>query len=166
MMAVMGRRSARGKRRRGVRSDAPDVGIRPLSQTAEYALRAMTHLAIQERVAVRASDLSEATQVPVHYLSKVMRRLVAAGLLVSQKGHGGGFMLARSPEKIRFVDVLDAVGEGPGREQCAFGWGACDARHPCPMHDAWSRLNQTLSDWAHATRLSDVVPKVTRLPRG
>ena len=69
--------------------------IAPISQTAEYALRAMSHLARPDAAAMRAIDLARATQVPVHYLSKVLRRLVDAGLLHSQKGHGGGFVLAR-----------------------------------------------------------------------
>ncbi|MBW2295571.1 MAG: Rrf2 family transcriptional regulator, partial [Deltaproteobacteria bacterium] len=66
-----------------------------LSQTAEYALRAMAWLATAPtREPVRAKDLSVATGIPSHYLSKVMRRLVLAGLLISQKGQGGGFLLA------------------------------------------------------------------------
>jgi Rrf2 family iron-sulfur cluster assembly transcriptional regulator len=132
-------------------------GVSPLSQTAEYAFRAMACLA-QERPgpALRATDLSALTHVPVHYLSKVLRRLVAAGLLSSQKGHGGGFELSRPATEIRFADVLAAVGEAPAQGRCAFGWGNCDARHPCPLHPAWSALTDSLMKWADTTTLSDV----------
>ena len=126
------------------------------SQTAEYALRAMACLAARGDEALRAADLTEATHVPVHYLSKVLRRLVAAGLLVSQKGHGGGFVLARRADQITFADVLDAVGEAPAGGRCAFGWGTCDARHPCPLHPAWSVLSTSLVTWAERTTLAQV----------
>jgi len=135
-------------------------GIAPLSQTAEYALRAMTRLAQQrgDETALRATDLARDTHVPVHYLSKVLRRLVAAGLLTSQKGHGGGFVLARPAAQIRFADVLGAMGEAPVGGRCAFGWGNCDAKKPCPLHPAWSVLNDALQSWAGRTTLADVSP--------
>lgn len=150
------RKSAKpsGKRRLGV---VAREGIAPLSQTAEYALRAMTRLAQQgDQPALRATDLAVDTHVPVHYLSKVLRRLVAAGLLTSQKGHGGGFALSRPASQIRFADVLGAMGEAPVGGRCAFGWGNCDAKRPCPLHPAWSVLNDALQSWASRTTLADV----------
>ena len=128
----------------------------PLSQTAEYALRAMAALSRPDAGAMRAIDLSRATSVPSHYLSKVLRRLVEAQLLVSQKGHGGGFVLARPAAEIHFADVLDAVDQAPASGRCAFGWGSCDARNPCPLHPAWSRLNEALISWASGPTLADV----------
>jgi Rrf2 family iron-sulfur cluster assembly transcriptional regulator len=105
---------------------------------------------------MRAVDLSQATQVPAHYLSKVLRRLVEARLLISQKGHGGGFVLARPALEIRFAEVLAAVDQAPGTGRCAFGWGSCDTSHPCPLHPAWSRLNDALTSWAENTTLAEV----------
>jgi len=75
-----------------------------LSQTAEYALRAMAWIATNgDGQIVRAHDLSDAVDVPAHYLAKILRRLVVAELLVSHKGPGGGFGLARPPAEIRFL---------------------------------------------------------------
>ncbi|MBK7584450.1 MAG: Rrf2 family transcriptional regulator [Myxococcales bacterium] len=131
--------------------------VAPISQTAEYALRAMAELALAESgTALPALELSRATNVPVHYLSKVLRRLVAAGLLISHKGHGGGFVLARPAHRIRFADVLDAIGEAPVSGRCAFGWGDCDASRPCPLHPAWSTLNDSLVRWANDSTLANL----------
>ena len=130
-----------------------------LTQTAEYALRAMCWLALQpDGQAVRAQDLATATDIPSHYLSKIMRRLVVARLLVSQKGRGGGFVLARPAAEISFCNVLDAVDAAPTEGVCAFGWGDCDEQHPCPMHGAWSELSSTFRDWAKHTTLADIDP--------
>ena len=102
-----------------------------LSQTAEYALRAMTWLATQSPgVPVPARDLSAGTGIPIHYLSKILRRLVIGNVLVSQKGQGGGFALAREPAAIRFEDILAAVDAYPRSGHCAFGWGGMQRGRP------------------------------------
>lgn len=79
------------------------------SQTVEYALRAMLHLASVDRVAVNNETIAAATAVPAGYLSKVMRDLVVAGLVHSFRGPHGGFALARSPRDITILDVVTAV---------------------------------------------------------
>lgn len=128
-----------------------------LSQTAEYALRAMAWLAlVQPAEPVLARELSEGSGVPPHYLAKILRRLVLAGLLVSQKGRGGGFALARPPEEIRFRDVLAAVDAYPTGDRCAFGWGACDETHPCPLHESRSALATAFREWSATTTLASV----------
>jgi Rrf2 family protein len=127
-----------------------------LSQTAEYAFRAMAALGgLAAGASISAAELAERTGIPPHYVSKVMRRLVLAGLVQAQKGHGGGFALARAPGAIRFQEVLAAVDAEPTPNRCAFGWGTCDQRHPCPLHPAWSRLMEQFRDWARVTTLAD-----------
>ena len=128
-----------------------------LSQTAEYALRVMAWLAFERPDApARATDLSESTGIPPHYLSKILRRLVLAELLESQKGQGGGFSLARAPEEIRFEEILVAVDAYPKQGRCAFGWGACKEVEPCPLHLSWSRLSDAVHQWASTTTLATV----------
>jgi len=137
-----------------------------LSQTAEYALRAMAHLASLPRgEALRAVDLSEVTGIPTPYLSKILRRLVVAGLLTSQKGHHGGFSLAKPPSRLRFEQILVATDYEPDPERCAFGWGECDPKHPCPLHPAWSELNEAYGEWARRTTLADVANDAGANPR-
>lgn len=128
-----------------------------LTQTAEYALRAMARLALLESgEAARAADLSETAAIPSHYVSKLMRRLVVAGLVDSRKGHGGGFTLAKPAATIRFVDVLRAVDYQVQPNRCAFGWGDCDPAHACPLHEVWNRMVSSFHKWAEETTLADV----------
>ncbi len=80
-----------------------------LSQTVEYALRAVTHLASEAPDTTTTSDLSKATQVPVAYLSKVLQSLIRAGFVRSQRGSGGGVALAVSIDDLTMLDVVNAV---------------------------------------------------------
>ena len=133
-----------------------------LPQTAEYAIRAMAQLALLPRgQAVRATDLSKMTHIPEHYLSKVMRKLVAKGLLESEKGHGGGFKLVKPRKSIRFIDILSAVELELEPNRCAFGWGECSGKNPCILHPAFTQLKDAYAKWATKTTLADLseVPK-------
>ncbi|MCC6808811.1 MAG: Rrf2 family transcriptional regulator [Deltaproteobacteria bacterium] len=106
--------------------------------------------------ALPAAALSKQADVPQHYLSKIMRKLVAAKLASATKGPGGGFRIARPPSTIRFLDIMAAVGEEPVPDHCAFGWGRCDFRAPCPMHPAFTKLNEEVWRWATSTTLGEV----------
>jgi Rrf2 family protein len=79
------------------------------SQTVEYALRAMTFLGSRSSASTTTEVIARQTQVPAGYLAKVMRDLVVAQLVTSQRGPNGGFVLARPPEQITVLDIVNAV---------------------------------------------------------
>lgn len=80
-----------------------------ISQTAEYALRAIVFLAMNENSSFTTKQIAVATKVPPAYLSKVMQALVRADLVQSQRGCGGGFALTRPPSEINTLQILNAV---------------------------------------------------------
>ncbi len=130
-----------------------------LPQTVEYAMRAMACLAtLPPGEAVRAQVLSTKTGIPVSYLSKILRKLVVADLLISQKGHGGGFTLAYAPAEITFAEIFEAVEYGSHSDRCVFAWDTCDPRNPCPLHDSWSIFKEQFREWANTTTLASVNP--------
>ena len=127
------------------------------NRTTEYAFRAMANLALQRQgQAMPAKALSEATGIPKHYLSKIMKKLVEARLVTSQKGHGGGFTLGKPKKEIHYLDILVASGYEPHPNRCVFGWGECNTEAPCPLHDSWRELNEAFKDWAMKKTLIDV----------
>jgi Rrf2 family nitric oxide-sensitive transcriptional repressor len=108
-----------------------------ISQTSEYALRAVVHLASRAlnsngKGSQTVVQIAAATQVPVGYLSKVLQQLTRADLIVSQRGIGGGFQLARVPGLITIYDVVDAVDEVPRIRSCPLG--IADHEQLCPLH--------------------------------
>ncbi|MCC6672522.1 MAG: Rrf2 family transcriptional regulator [Planctomycetes bacterium] len=128
-----------------------------LNQTIQYALRAMSVLAaLRPGHFLTATQLAESASVPPHYLSKVMRRLVLADLVEGTKGHGGGFTLHRPASQIRFREIVEAVSGPLEADACAFGWGQCNARKPCPLHVAFESLNSGLDEWLDGQTLDRV----------
>lgn len=128
-----------------------------LNQTAHYALRAMTCLVLEEHSnPVNSAELSKRTDVPSHYLSKIMRKLVEAGYIISRKGHGGGFVVAKPLDQIRIIDVLNATGFDQDNQPCVFGWEKCSDAKPCPMHPVWKKLKESFNNWAFNTTMQDV----------
>jgi Rrf2 family protein len=81
-----------------------------ITRAADYAVRVMIHLAsLPAGVTVRQSELTKATDVPGHFLSKVLQQLVRGRLIRSQRGAGGGYVLATAAERVSLLDVLEAV---------------------------------------------------------
>ena len=134
-----------------------------VSQTAEYALRAMAWLSLlPEGASATCHDVSKATGIPENYAAKVLRRMVGAGLLEAQKGHHGGFHLARAPGQIRFLDIFDAVEEDVVGDRCAFGRARCNSKNPCPLHESALAVRTQVAAWAESTTLASL--PVTAFP--
>lgn len=126
-----------------------------ISQTMEYALRAMTRLASLGDAIGTSEKLAEATQTPHDYLSKVLRDLVRAGLVTSTRGRQGGFGLARPASAITVLDIVNAVDPLRRITSCPLG----DPSHTqlCPLHrcldDAMAKIEQAFE----SNTLSDLV---------
>lgn len=112
-----------------------------LSRTAEYALRAAVCLARETESPSAADALAQATQVPRRYLHTVLQDLVRAGLVGSQPGPGGGYYLARTPDKVTILDVVNAVTPLERIRHCPLG---------LPSHTSLCPLHKQLDDlYAH-----------------
>lgn len=132
-----------------------------LSQTIEYALRAMTYLASIHGPASSTSEIiAERTMVPKGYLSKILRDLVVAELIVSQRGPNGGFSLARPSNKITMLDVVNAVDPIPRIKKCPLG----NPAHVelCPLHRRLDDAIATIERDFKRTSLAEVVETNSR----
>jgi Rrf2 family protein len=126
-----------------------------VSATAEYALRAMACLVNADGDTLTSDDLAELGSIPRHYVSKVMRQLVVAGIVEARRGRGGGFRLTRPPGDINYAEVLAAVGGLADPTRCAFGHEHCNPDEPCPLHPAWARLQELFEAWAASSTLDE-----------
>jgi Rrf2 family nitric oxide-sensitive transcriptional repressor len=79
------------------------------SQAVEYSLRAMVMLTASESEPLTVQTMAERGQIPAPYLSKLLQGLARAGLIVSQRGIGGGYKLSRNPAEISLADVVKVI---------------------------------------------------------
>ena len=104
-----------------------------LSQTVEYALRAMVSLGMGETRAQTAQEIAKASRVPLDYLSKILSSLARAGLVTAQRGRGGGFTATRSADEITVLEVVSAVDPIQRIHSCPLGLAA-HGTNLCPLH--------------------------------
>jgi Rrf2 family protein len=104
-----------------------------ISQTAEYALRAIVYLADQKGAARTNTQIAKATQVPAGYLAKVLQSLARARLVRSQRGLNGGFTLLEPAERLTVLEVISAVDPLRRFPTCPLKLPA-HAQSLCPLH--------------------------------
>jgi Rrf2 family transcriptional regulator, nitric oxide-sensitive transcriptional repressor len=80
-----------------------------ISQTTEYALRAVVFLAMNPGKSHTVQDIAKVTKVPTPYLAKVLQALSKGQIVKSQRGLGGGFLLAKEPSEISVLSIVDLV---------------------------------------------------------
>jgi len=81
-----------------------------LTQTSEYALRAMCALAARPGETVAAAELAAQADVPPPYLAKIMQQLASTNFVSGRRGIGGGYSLAVDPKDVTALEVVVAVG--------------------------------------------------------
>jgi len=132
-----------------------------ISQTVEYALRAVVHLASQAPAPRTTDQIAEATRVPRAYLSKVLQGLVRGEVVQSHRGLGGGMSLVKSPEDLTILEVVNAVEPVQRIRSCPLGLASHGVRL-CPLH---RRLDNALAmveeAFANST-LAEVLAEPTR----
>ena len=88
-----------------------------------------------------------------------VQALVHEGLVMSQKGLGGGFRLARNPEEISLYDVAEAFEHISRWSECFLG-GICSAKQEtCALHARWAPLREEYLEVLHQTSIADLVRK-------
>jgi Rrf2 family protein len=89
------------------------MGLMQIPRRVDCGLRAVIYLAVQgPRKCCSITEIAKQQGVPKKVLEKIIRDLIRCGLIKSKRGACGGYTLARSPERISFYDVIEAI-EGP-----------------------------------------------------
>lgn len=131
-----------------------------LSTKGRYAMVAMADLALQPGVVLTPlSELSRRQDVSLPYLEQLFVKLRRAELVVSVRGPGGGYRLARAASEIRVVEIFEAVDETVSAMHTGAGatGGASGSRAQSLTNRLWEGLSAHVYVFLHQTRLSDVV---------
>ncbi len=128
-----------------------------LTRKGDYAIRGIVYLAGQplDKISL-LSDIAAAVQVPQTFLAKIFQQFSKSGIVKSYRGTGGGFMLARPPEQITLLEVVEAV-EGPiTPNRCVIAAGECERDSICTVHPVWARVKQQTRSLLAEVSLKDL----------
>lgn len=115
-----------------------------LSKLTDYGMVVMTTLASSPGTLRNASELAQQTQIGAPTVSKILKSLSQAGLVVSERGAHGGYRLARAPNEIDVTEVITAI-EGPiGLTECSVHSGRCGIQSSCTLRGNWQVINRAV----------------------
>jgi Rrf2 family protein len=102
------------------------------SQTTDYALRSVAHLASCPEGETTVREMAQAIHVNVPYLRKVIQKLCEVGIVAAQRGKGGGIRLQADPNELTILDVMNATDPIHRIESCPLGLP--DHMKLCSLH--------------------------------
>ncbi len=130
-----------------------------LTTKGRYAVTAMLDLAIHaDREPVTLSDISLRQDISLSYLEQLFGRLRRRQLVISIRGPGGGYQLARETADIAIVDIINAVDESVDATRCQ-GQGNCQQGETCLTHHLWEDLSQQIHEFLRGISLADLMAR-------
>lgn len=116
-----------------------------MSKLADYGTVVMTYMAQQPACVRSAPEIAMAVGLELPTVSKILKSLVRANLLLSQRGTKGGYMLAHEPGAISVADIIDSIEGYPmGLTECSSIPGLCTRETTCHVRTSWQRISQAI----------------------
>ncbi|MFN3383313.1 MAG: RrF2 family transcriptional regulator [Archaeoglobaceae archaeon] len=128
-----------------------------LSTRGRYGVRAMYEIARAYPNPVTTKHISERQALSVPYLEQILNRLKNAGLLVSIKGPGGGYVLSRKPEEISIIEILKELDGPPAIASCLDPKKGCIRVEVCVTHIVWKMLSEQIEGFLRKITLADLL---------
>jgi Rrf2 family protein len=130
-----------------------------ITRQADYALRAMIYLArLEPNQRAATSQIAEVQHIPPSFLAKIISQLSIAGLIHTSRGARGGVSMARPPEDISILEVVEAI-DGPiALNECTAASGNCQFGDDCPMRPIWCNTQDELIEKLRHTTFAQIMP--------
>ena len=136
-----------------------------LSKLTDYAVVVLVRLS-RECCVQTSPGIAASTGIPEPTVAKVLKILAGGGLVTSQRGARGGYILSRRLADIPVADVI-AVVDGPIALTACVDGGGCDSQRFCPMHGRWDPVNAAIETALRGISLAEMdaaIPRAFRLP--
>ena len=129
-----------------------------ISRQTDYGLRLMVEIASNDGGSLTTIEVAQRQDLPYQFLRKVAQSLVSAGLLVSERGAGGGLSLARSPDSVTVLDIVDSL-DTIALNDCTGKPPRCDRRDRCAVFPVWARMQALIESELGSVSLSELAEK-------
>lgn len=127
-----------------------------ISKLADYSLVILQCLATQPPGFYSATLLAERTSIALPTVSKVLKLLNEAQVVISTRGVSGGYKLAKTPEQVNLVDIIAAVDGAPALMECCQTHNGCARGNHCNMRGHWQFINRVVIEALSRFTLSDL----------
>jgi Rrf2 family protein len=118
-----------------------------LGMHGDYAVRAAIDIARHwDGRSRKTREIAASMDIPIGFLKRILAEMVSQGLLISTAGPNGGYRLARSPETITLLDIIEPNEHLVFPEKCILRGGPCDWSEFCPIHDTWRCAQEAFAD--------------------
>ena len=129
-----------------------------ITRATEYSIRAVLHLASRYPAeVVSKQEICDAEGVTPAFLTKILQPLIRSGLVRSKRGVAGGFALARNPDKLTLLDVMQAVDEPLTLNLCLLEGHRCERVCTCPVHNLWAKAREKIEEVFSGKSLTKLV---------
>ncbi|MGZ4970550.1 MAG: SUF system Fe-S cluster assembly regulator [Methylobacter sp.] len=131
-----------------------------LSKLTDYATVILSVMARDQGQVRAAMEIAAMTGIAQPTVSKILKLLVNANVLISTRGAKGGYALARVPEEISVAAVISAL-EGPiALTECSISHQGCEQASGCDILGNWSLINQTIHNALESVTVADLIRPV------
>ncbi|MBL1262422.1 SUF system Fe-S cluster assembly regulator [Candidatus Methylomicrobium oryzae] len=128
-----------------------------LSKLTDYATVILSFMAKDTTAFHTAIEIASATGIALPTVSKILKLLVPARVLVSTRGAKGGYALADTPDRITVAAVISAL-EGPiALTECSISHQGCEQASGCGIRGNWGVINQAIQDALESVTLADMI---------
>ncbi len=128
-----------------------------ITRQADYAVRAVLYLARRGDERSATSQVAQEQHIPPSFLAKIISQLSIAGLLHTSRGARGGVTLARDPEEISVLEVVEAI-DGPIQlNECVGEDGNCVFESDCPLQPIWCEAQDELVTRLKSTNFGELM---------
>ena len=127
------------------------------SRSAEYAIRAFVYLAdVPPGKYAMVKTIAEESDIPSHFLAKILQQLARQGFLRSSKGPTGGFALRYPSSEITLLQIVESIDGLADYQRCIGGMTECNDQMRCGMHDSWKALRGRIIEYLEGTTVEDL----------
>ncbi|TDO04702.1 RrF2 family transcriptional regulator [Sunxiuqinia elliptica] len=135
-----------------------------LSKSAEYAIRALVYIQLQNWEEKRPGyrEIAREIESPEHFTAKILQVLTRFNFINSMKGRNGGFAFNAKDEPLKLYRVIVAIDGEKAFTRCSFGFKSCDSGNKCPLHDEFSKIRNDFTALVNKETIQSLAKKIQK----
>lgn len=132
------------------------------NKETEYALRGLVYIKLQNIKGRRPGtvEIAKEIEAPQFFTAKILQRIVRGGLLRSHKGKNGGFFFDENEPDLPLVKLISATEGDKSFAGCGFGLKHCDSNNPCPLHEKYAPIRESINKLIGEETVQSLAEKV------